>query len=271
MAEDHDHIKSVIALLGPPRSGTTLIANAMMAHSKISGIIEPYHTRRAAGYDRTTVPEIMRDFELDTDGKSHLVIKETTTRIENISLSLDLLASARHQGMYTALGIILRCPFSAYLSQVEASENMWKEKKLIGINERTLKVFCYGLRTGLTEVARRARAQHFRLISYEAFAARPANELARLMALVPVNMERGRQMSFTPPKSATAGDPKTQLKSGGIFLTDRKQEIEALRKQFGTLPEFAFLNRLRMLVNQSVCKEPDDKVLDKLTLLLIQA
>ena len=265
-------ISSLIGLLGPPRSGTTLIANAMASHSSVAGLLEPYQSRRSSGYQVTEVSGLVNDFNLSLDGKRHLLVKETTTRRINVTHTLSVLESARRSGLYAGIVVILRCPFSAYLSQVEASEKFWKEKKLLGVNESTFASFASGIRTGLLEVARKAKSYHFRLVSYEAFVASPANELSRLMALLPERLERKEQLAFRPPGDISgAGDPKVWTKSGGLSSSDRGEQILQLKDQFRDMPEFVFMDKLRNLIVECVCTESDEVVLDELTLLLLKA
>eukprot|EP01031_Cornospumella_fuschlensis_P045069 gene45069-55129_t len=237
---------SLIGLLGPPRSGTTLIAHAMMAHPEATGLIEPYQVRREGGYAQTDPAALLRDFRLDLTATPHVFVKETTTREANVIHLLELLRTAQAQGIYTGLVVILRCPFSAYLSQIEASRTLWKNKLF-------------------TE----ARAQHFRIVSYEAFCARPEVELARLMALVPLRLD-ARQLRFTPPeKISGGGDPKTLAKAGSIVMESREAEADAVRERFAQHPGTPFFTALQTLVRERVGNAPDGDVLDELTRLAV--
>lgn len=264
-------LQSLIGLLGPPRSGTTLIAHAMMAHPEATGLIEPYQARREGGYAQTDPMALLRDFGLDTTATPHVFVKETTTREANVALTLDLLRTARAQGIYTGLVLILRCPFSAYLSQIEASRTLWKSKLFTEVSEETFGIFAQHMRTRLRLICAQARAQHFRIVSYEAFCARPEVELARLMALVPLRLD-ARQLRFAPPgKINGGGDPKTLAKAGSITVEDREAEAEALRARFADHPGVPFFSELRRLVRERVGHAPDGDVLDELTRLVLLA
>jgi len=260
---------SLIGLLGPPRSGTTLIAHAMMAHPEATGLIEPYQVRREGGYAQTDPAGLMRDFGLDLNATPHVFVKETTTREPNVTHMLDLLATARAQGIYTGLVLILRCPFSAYLSQIEASRTLWKNKLFTEISEETFGIFAGQMRTRLGLICAQARAQHFRLVSYEAFCARPETELARLMALVPLRLD-ARQLRFTPPdKVSGGGDPKTLAKAGVIAVESRGAEADAVRDRFAGHPGTPFFTALQALVRERIGHAPDGEVLDELTRLVL--
>jgi hypothetical protein len=260
---------SLVALLGPPRSGTTLIAHAMMAHPEATGLIEPYQVRREGGYAQTDPAALLRDFGLDLAATPHVFVKETTTREANVTLTLELLRAARAQGIYTGLVLILRCPFSAYLSQIEASRTLWKNKLFTEVSDETFRGFAHQMRVRLALICEQARAQHFRLVSYEAFCARPETELARLMALVPLRLD-ARQLRFTPPeKISGGGDPKTFAKAGGIAVENREAEADAVRERFAHHPGSIFFAGLQALVRERIGQAPDGVVLDELTRLLL--
>ena len=266
-----NRLRSLIGLIGPPRSGTTLIANAMLSHSEVTGIIEPFQTRRLQDYIKTDFATMLDDFGVDCSGNPHLIVKETTTRQQNASLTMEMLKKARDRGLYTGLVIVLRCPFSAYLSQVEASQTLWKETKLPEVSEETFSRFAKSLRNGLLKVCLAARAQHYRMVSYEAFCKAPADELARLMALIPLRLERQAQLSFRPPQDTRpGGDPKTRTKRGRITPTPRDEEVAEVICRFAGSPEERFCQQLRGIVLRSVCREPDSVALDRLTGLLLQ-
>lgn len=263
--------QSLIGLLGPPRSGTTLIAHAMMAHPEATGLIEPYQVRREGGYAETNPLALLRDFGLDIGSTPHIFVKETTTRESNVTHTLDLLRTARSLGIYTGLVLILRCPFSAYLSQVEASRTLWKNKHFTEISEETFGVFASHVRARLALICAQARAQHFRMVSYEAFCAHPAVELARLMALVPLRLDP-QQLRFTRPDKITGrGDPKTITKAGGIVVDNRDAEADALAERFRGHPGGPFFNGLRRLVCERIGHAPDGDVMDELTRLVLLA
>ena len=94
---------SVVALIGLPRSGTTIVYRSISAHSRVDGIIEPYQTRRADDYDEACIDAICEDFEIEAANDRSLLVKETATRLVNIRLTLDLLQNARLEGCLTGL------------------------------------------------------------------------------------------------------------------------------------------------------------------------
>ena len=259
---------SLCVAIGPPRSGTTLIANAMMAHSAVRGVMEPYQARRGAAWEVIDPHQFISEtLGADRLPAECLLIKETTTRARNVSLSLDLLARAAGLGVFPALVIIFRCPFRSFLSQVEASRTFWPEKKLVAGDATAFASYAQVLRHGLGLLCRSARAQHFRLVSYEAFCDQPALELARLMALLPLPLEPEAQLAFA---GASGGDPKTARKAGRISVSDRAREVAELLETQPHGSDFKFMAELSALVTDAVGKEEDRYVLDLLTVLCLQ-
>lgn len=262
--------RSFLLLIGPPRSGTTLIANTFMAHSAVTGVIEPYQRRRNhETLGATDLAGFLAENPNPGAGaRPHLAVKETTTRLQNARMSLALMRSAAAHGLYTGLVLILRCPFSAFLSQVEASREMWREKKMTETTPEALRRWTRGQKQSLKLLTDHARAQHFRIVSYEAFCAAPRAEMARLMALVPARLEPA-QMTFTAPRAVRpGGDPKTRENAGQIAFSDRSGQIGALSDMLGPGPDRRFLNEWRAIVRDRVCHEPDQVTLDRLSRLL---
>lgn len=262
-------LRSCILMIGPPRSGTTLIANTFMSHSRVTGLIEPYQRNRADGYDCTDPVQVMADHGLTPHpDMPHLAMKETTTRLANVELSFAFLERATQQGMYPALVLILRSPFAAFLSQVEASREIWREQKMTEASRKAFRQWIRGQQRGLKYISDRARAQHVRLVTYEGFCANPSAETARLMALIPERLDAA-QLKLRPPKGAvTGGDPKTRAKAGRIELTDRSADIAALIKEIGPCDELSFALMLHDILIKHAGQEPDIATLDRLARIL---
>lgn len=114
-----------------------------------------------------------------------------------MGLSFELLQDTRRRGLYTATVIILRCPFTAYVSQTEASQRFWTEKKLVEIKEETFLSWARMMRSGLRCICENSRSQHVRVVSYERFTRHVETELSRIMAVIPEPLEP-RQLTLTP-------------------------------------------------------------------------
>lgn len=219
---------SLIALVGLPRSGTTLVHKILSNHSLVDGIIEPYQFHRHNHYSQTQLTELCNDLKINIDANRAILVKETTTRQVNIEHTLDLLASARSQGVYTGLIILVRSPFEAYLSQVEASSMLWKIKKVINIDNASFRQFAKVNLNAMRHIAWRGRAQHFRFVSYRQFCRNLSCETARLMGVFPLRFEP-EQVSLEP-SDIQGGDHKVYT-TNQVTYSDRSDEASALLKK----------------------------------------
>jgi hypothetical protein len=256
-------LEALHLVIGPPRSGTTLISNAIMAHSSVTGVMEPYQRGRKTGFAGLDVEDLYPSGPPPT---RNLVLKETCTRLENVTLSFAALERARARGLYTSAILILRCPFSAYLSQVEASRDRWKEKKLVEVSAQSLAQWARMIRQGLREICTALRAQHFRVVCYEDFCANPGPRLARLMALFPERIEPG-QLNFAPaPGTIGQADPKVVEKAGRIELTDYTDALQMLRDMFSGTEDFSFIDDVATIIAEHSRHRDDRLTLDRLFL-----
>jgi hypothetical protein len=182
---------------------------------------------------------------------------------------LELARNAQSSGIYTGLILILRCPFEAFLSQVEASRTHWKEKKLTEITEENVAQFFTRQRTTLRLLCENARQFHFRIVSYDRFCAAPETETARLMALIPVPME-SLQKNLMPDETIFGvADPKFANSRGGIKKTDRALAVHELMETYQHLPSVKFAVALRALIALDAKKMTDIEKLDALTALAL--
>lgn len=260
---------SFTLLIGAPRSGTTLIANTFMSHSTVCGVHEPYQQGRNDGYERTDLGAFQTDHDLDFTKTPNLALKETTTRLRNVELSLTLAQRAQDESIYTSLILILRCPFNAFLSQVDASREHWEHKKLTEITEESVAHFFSRQRPALRMICENARRFHFRIASYERFCATPETETARLMALIPVPMEP-HQKKLMPDQSIVGwADPKFSSTRGGIKTTDRAAAVDDVIETYQHLPSVKFARALRALIALSPRKMTDIEKLDALSALVL--
>ncbi len=262
--------KSLVVLIGPPRSGTTLIANTFMSHSAVSGVMEPYQRGRHEGFITTDLGRFIVESHVRTLAeRPHLAVKETTTRAANIDLSLALMDSAAARIGRTGLVLILRCPFSAYLSQVEASQTLWKQKnRLPEVSEDTFRRWSRGLQTALRRIVAGIGSRPFVIVSYEAFCDRPGHQTARMMTLIDQAPEPDTQLSFRPPEALRGGDPNTRRKSGRIDMSDRSDQIGEILRDHGGLPEMAFMRALRDIAVHRAGRALDAATLRQLSELL---
>ena len=227
----------------------------------VDAIVEPYQAGRFDNYETTSVSTLCEDHEIETSEDRHLFLKETTTRIHNPRLVTELLKNTRALGVYTGLILVMRSPYEAYLSQVEASSTKWLESLMPDVSEETFTQFARGSIGALAHIAWHARAQHHRIVSYRQFCENPANELARLMGLFPLRLETPQlQLGKTRHRG---GDAKA-YSSERIEFSDRSTEIENLKQIVSKSPFSNSMERLHQLYEE-MPRLADDTVLDRLT------
>ena len=256
---------SLVALVGLPRSGTTLVHRILATHSLVDGIVEPYQSRRETEYSETQVTRLCADFDINPSTDRALLVKETTTRASNLELIFELLENARNEGIYTALIVLFRSPFEAYLSQVEASRTLWKKKTMMEVDDQSFAQFATMTLNSLEVIARHGRAQHYRLVSYRKFCADLECEIARLMGVFPLRYEPAQATIHT--QSPQGGDPKAYLKDR-VIHSDRSMEV---KKLLGELTETPLRRRMEMY--QEFCNQvetmSDKDGIDRLSELVI--
>lgn len=256
---------AVVGLIGLPRSGTTVIHRAIAAHDKVDGVIEPYHLKRQTDYGTTDLPQFMTDHEITDDPDRTLLVKETLTRPKNAQLMTALLASARDNNVHSGLVMILRCPFQAFLSQVEAHETLWKNARAFGRTQDSIKSFAINSSRGLRIVCQNLRMPHFRVVHYGQFCLTPTEELARIMAMVPLRFQRSQLDLRLKKGERKQGDPKTYQRGSEIAETQRSEDVKRLISEFSEADGMAFLLGFQALVDASAQGLSDRAFLDRLT------
>ena len=257
--------KGLIAVAGLPRSGTTLISRMLTDHSLVDALMEPYQAGRMKLYKQTSFMKLCRDKNIEPKQDRFVLIKETTTRTENVSLLFRLLKDARSLGDYTGLIIVLRSPFEAFLSQVHASSNIWLEKKMTNPSDKHFQTFAKLAVAGLAEIVWHARSQHCRVINYDDFCSDPENELSRLLGLFPLRLEQQQlELSKTAHRG---GDPKA-YSGASIEKTDRSAETEEL---LGNLPDTPLKRKMLELqkISEDAASMSTTQTIDQLAELVI--
>ena len=257
---------SFTLIIGEPRSGTTLISSCFMSHSTVYGVLEPYQQRRKEPYEVTDVGTFIKDYEINVERKPNFAIKETTTRLENVRLALLTAKNAQDQDIHTGLILVLRCPFECYLSQAEASQKFWKEKKLTKISEEAAVHYFLRRRAMLKELCHHAHRFHYRLVSYDAFCEHTEIELKRLMSLISTPLE-SHQLTPKQSKSTVGrGDPKFKS-SKSIYKRNRKDGVAELQERFGALPVFQYAKQLSDLIKTDIYEMTNREKLNAITIL----
>ncbi len=238
-----------------------------MSHSTVYGILEPYHQRRKEPYEVTDVGTFIKDYEINVERKPNFAIKETSTRLENVRLALLAAKNAQDQDINTGLIIVLRCPFECYLSQVEASKKLWKEKKLTEESEEAIVHYFSRRRAALKELCHHTHRFHYRLVSYDTFCEHTETELERLMTLISTPLES--HQLFPKQSKSTVGNADPKFKSSkSISKRNRKDEVAELQERFGARPVVQYAKQLSDLIKTDIYQMTNREKLNAITMLM---
>ncbi|HEY1614809.1 MAG TPA: hypothetical protein VGF97_14070 [Rhizomicrobium sp.] len=251
-----------------PRSGTTILARLMANHSRVRRIIEPYQTKRSAGYDVTSVGALCADFGVKEESGFSLLVKETTTRGDNIRLLHQLMEGAALENYRVGYVLVLRSPLEAFLSQVDAAQSLWTRKSAFSRDRASLKAFWNVFVASIGIHLEHALRFHRRIAFYDAFALSPRSEIARLMGLFGYPIEPD-QLRLSED-AEFGGDPGAGAATDNFLpRTDRSSAIESMAREFGSLAEFGKMWRLHEYTKDALnYRKSSDAIVRDLALLV---
>ncbi len=258
-------LENIVALVGLARSGTTIIARCVGMHSRVSLIMEPYHTRRHQNYLETDYQKLCADFGAEMPaGSKSLLIKETCDHAENIERSIICLEQAATEGVRAGLVVVLRSPVEAFLSQVEAVETLWKEKVDFNDSAESIDAFWRAAKRSLNVIRCRMFSFPQRLVLYDRFLCEPEQELARVMGLFSYAFEAA-QLAPDPIRwrkiTSLGGDPKSADLRRGINAeskTDRRAQVSEFALKYQANANARVMMRIHRLLEELVKGEVYD-------------
>jgi hypothetical protein len=127
----HRNLRSVLAILSIPRSGTTMLTAAFDAAPEVTAVYEPFNSDKEERWREgtMTVERLLRDYGIETDARPLLVIKETSTSLDFIDATAALLQTVEPP-LDRSLLVILRNPLHCFLSQVQGRREWWDQPDL---------------------------------------------------------------------------------------------------------------------------------------------
>jgi hypothetical protein len=252
----------VIALIGLPRSGTTMLTALLAAHADIRAVYEPWNAERAK-YDHLiasrqpdafsafdpfdlSVGEFCSEMGIAAGPKPWLLIKETTTVAEYADAIEALLCKPPRSSRYRLIWLV-RAPFHVYLSDIEARQKWWGIPDI----EHSREVFERWARRSLRFFRRLfqlSRRFDGLIVSYEALAGQTEPTLRSLMEQLGIEFQSG-QLGYHKriEKADIRGDwslvnnPR-EVSSQSVIA--RQREFDALKDTISAVPEFELIERL---------------------------
>lgn len=124
-------VRKVIGILSIPRSGTTMLTAAFAAAPDVTAVYEPFNSDKGERWREgtMTLDRLLEDYDVDTAGRSLLVVKETSTKVEYVDLMRQVLEDAQPP-LHSSLLVILRNPLHCFLSQVQGRRDWWHRPDL---------------------------------------------------------------------------------------------------------------------------------------------
>ncbi|MEM6693545.1 MAG: hypothetical protein AAF626_02645 [Pseudomonadota bacterium] len=178
---------------------------------------------------------------------------------------MELMRACRNSGIHTSVIFILRSPFEAFLSQVQASKEVWPDKRLTEVSESNFQMFARSSIASLALFVRDAGAHKLRFTSYDRLCEATDVELARVMAVFPLRMEAAQLNLATA--SHVGGDPSANRKKE-VSHSSRRVEAQNFKAQLSPSPEkakFVHIEQLAAHYEDLTTRE----VLDELTRIVI--
>lgn len=171
----------VAALVGLPRSGTTVFAAAIGAHPAVKPVFEPWNAEknRLPPID-LTVKKFMDRFGVKLSHEQRLLfVKETAANLAYLD-AIDFILSDRVNGKSAKLIWLFRDPIHTFLSEINARKDWWGEPDLEVTAETFSKWARRSLRA-LQKISSMCASHHVLCIEYNAFVTNPKDVLKSVM------------------------------------------------------------------------------------------
>jgi hypothetical protein len=251
--DDHRRaISSLIAVVGAPRSGTTLVTASLSVHSQVATLYEPWNANQARidVSSSLTFNDFLAAFAARTAPRPVLLVKETATDLRYLN-HVDGLLTGVPPPIGSHLVITLRNPFHIFLSEVQARREWWGEQEL-EVDQETFSRWATRMLESCRLLAAMARRHDAILLSYEAFCRNPAI-LQRLTGMVGLAFEQPQgEFEKHVNRAIVRGDNRVAKEPQAISSqsTDsRRTEFQTFVRQLSLAPSYPVIARLQKMIS----------------------
>lgn len=180
-----NRIERFVAIVGLPRSGTTVLTALLDAHPAIALYYEPFNSSKQA---RIGLPQGLTDFCQIMESHFQVPLpprarttgfKETTTLAASLDWTIETLARVSAE-IPTQVIWIYRNPIHCLLSKVEGARNWWGYPNA-RFDEETLVAFLHETEPQLAALEDLVLRYRGTIVRYEALAQEPASVLTALL------------------------------------------------------------------------------------------
>lgn len=244
----------LIAIAALPRSGTTVTAALLGAHSRVHAVFEPWNGHQQVIDPAASMPwtDFLTSFVPDPpEGRDVLLVKETSTLDPFLDRMDELLATTPPE-VARELVVLVRNPFHIFLSLVQARRDWWGAPETQADAETFMR-WARRSRRNLKRLGTLARTHDALVVPYEKLTSKPQAPrfLSRTLGL----RFEDEQLAFdqTVDKKTIRGDiglSKAPRPLSDASTDRREAEFEAIRPALESLPEYRWAVRQRRAVRQ---------------------
>ena len=203
--------KTVIAVLGIPRSGLTLLTALLGSNSQTSAWFLPYSTRKNLGIElftdyKSIESQYKKAFPESISLNDTIVISESTADTESIEFIINSFKNLSENGVKTKFIWLIRDINHCYLSQNEAAHKYWGDTSDPLTEESYLQYLRFA-RDGYKQLVQLMSGKEHIIVSYHNLISEPELITQKLMNFFNLTLEQ-RQFSYENfSQLKVAGDP----------------------------------------------------------------
>lgn len=230
-------IKSVVAVVGLPRSGLTLLEALLGSHSGIAPWFLPYSTRKDQGIKPFSDSESIQThygeaFSGEKIKSETVVISESTSDEKNIEFIAESLENLSKNGIQTKIIWIVRDVNLTYLSQIEAAMKYWDADNMDATIETYSRYIDFA-KKGYGQIIDLVRHREHRLVSYQSLTSETSSVIKEIHNFIKVLPEDFLLYDQDINSSRIAGDPGFLDHSS--ILKKRDAERQAVWEKYNEL------------------------------------
>jgi len=226
-----------VALVGFPRSGTTVLTALLDAHSEVTMYYEPWN---ASPKRRPTAPESLASFLSSMGARfgaperetRYVGFKETVTYGESRDFAMETIDNVARETPTDVLWIF-RDPVHCFFSKLDGARKWWGEPEAEFSESGLVRYLreCGPHLAALLDVTKRHRGT---IVGYEALVSRPEETLGALMKALDLEREASQLDYYKagPHPDKVMGDPNVALRPRPLSrtsITRRRREVERHR------------------------------------------
>ncbi len=222
--------KTLVVLLGLPRSGTTMATAMFDVHPDISAWFEPWHTRKEPKAFESVddfIEQYQNIFGSMINNKNVLMFKETSSNIEAIKWTEKSISNCvKNADVDVKIIWLLRDIHHAYLSRVHTAREHWGHSDM-KIDTKSFKNYIDLAYKGFSAIEEITSEYDSCKLSYEKLVSEPKDTLIDVMNFLGLELHPNQlEYHLHLKRNKSAGDPGV-TKNPKPITTNKTQEKDA--------------------------------------------